>query len=354
MRAHQNRRWFALLAVAAAAFMLISPFVGPAGAGIGPGGRDNKNRRIAVGDVTVVLGETVDGPLITIDGDAEIRGKVDGSAVVIRGDLLARRDATIDGDVFVAKGDARIYGTVRGDVIVLRGRAVIGADALVTGDVRSSDDPSVARAARVRGDVSDIDIAGILRSLGVGILVFWWIAVTVSTAILGVILISLFPRGLESTVGVGRARHGWWRAVLIGLAIVIGMPVVAFIAISTLVGLPLGLGVLGAMGLVHAIGYVIGAFFLGRAILRPPTSRFGAFFLGWGILRVLAVIPGLGVLVWVAAAVFGIGMLALAAVHAGRMPPSPSEASPASPTPELGSTDATPSSDEGATDATVV
>jgi hypothetical protein len=105
------------------------------------------------------------------------------------------------------------------------------------------------------------------------------------------------------------------------------------------------------MGLVHAIGYVTGAFFLGRAILRPPTSRFGAFFLGWGILRVLAVIPGLGVLVWVAAAVFGIGMLALAAVHAGRMPPSPSEASPA---PELGSTDATPSSDEGATDATVV
>jgi hypothetical protein len=118
---------------------------------------------------------------------------------------------------------------------------------------------------------------------------------------------------------VGRSR-AWWHALLAGLGVVIGMPVAAFLAFGTVVGLPLGLGILGAMGFVHAIGYVAGAFFLGRTILKSPRNRWSAFFLGWGILRVLAILPGLGVLVWVGAAVYGIGTLSVVAVRAGQVP----------------------------------
>jgi hypothetical protein len=98
--------------------------------------------------------------------------------------------------------------------------------------------------------------------------------------------------------------------------------------------LPLALGILGAMGFVHAIGYVVGAYFLGRAILKPPRNRWPAFFLGWGILRVLAILPGIGVLVWIAAAVYGIGALAVVAVRAGQIPrdtSGPSDADAARP-----------------------
>jgi hypothetical protein len=93
----------------------------------------------------------------------------------------------------------------------------------------------------------------------------------------------------------------------------------------------LGLGLLGALGLIHAVGYVVGAFFLGRVILKPPKNRFGAFFVGWAILRAAALVPLFGVLVWIATAVYGLGMVALAGFTAGQMPrrPAPDTAPPA-------------------------
>lgn len=320
MRTHRNLR--TALAGAALAVTLVVLAAAPASAGVGPDGRE-RNRRIGVGGVAVAAGETVDGPLVGVDGRAEVAGTVDGTAIVIRGNLVVTADGVIDGDVLVVRGDARINGRVDGDVTVLSGRAVIGADAVVRGDVASTDEPRVARGARVTGDVDDIDIAGILASIGAGILIFWWIAVTVSTAVLGTLLLALFPRALEASAGVGRDPKRWWIALLVGLGLVIGLPIVGVVAVGSLLGLPLGLGVLGALGLLHALGYVAGAFFLGRCILKTPKNRFGAFFVGWAILRVLAVLPGLGVLVWIAAAVYGLGTLAVAAFRAGQQPRTP-------------------------------
>jgi len=314
-----NRRRIIAFAAAIVALAVLGPLSGLAHAGTGPGGRLDRNRRIAVGDVFVDSTEDVDGPLIAVDGNATIAGSVDGSAFVVKGDVRLRDGGFVDGDVFVVKGDALISGKVDGDVVVLRGRAIIRDGANVTGDVSSTETPRVERGARVKGDVNDINLGSILRSIGIGLLVFWWVAVTASTLALGAIILGLFPRAMESAAEVGRSR-AWWHALLAGLGIVIGMPVAAFLAIGTVVGLPLALGLLGAMGLVHAIGYVVGAYFLGRAILKPPRNRWSAFFLGWGILRVLAILPGIGVLVWIAAAVYGIGALAVVAVRAGQIP----------------------------------
>jgi hypothetical protein len=45
-----------------------------------------------------------------------------------------------------------------------------------------------------------------------------------------------------------------------------------------------------------------------------------AFLAGWGILRLLALIPVAGGLVWLAATVWGLGALVIAARTAGREP----------------------------------
>jgi len=318
----QRRRILTLAAVVAVlltVLAMLGPLVAAAGAGTGPRGREHRNRRIAVGDVFVDPTETVDGPLIAVDGQAVIEGKVDGSAFLAKGDMSVRDGGLVDGDVFVVKGDAVISGKVDGDVVVLRGRAIVRDGGTVTGDVSSTETPRIQRGGRVRGDVNDINLGSILRSIGVGLLVFWWVAVTASTLALGAVILGLFPRAMEASADVGRSR-AWWHALLAGLGIVIGMPVAAFLAIGTVVGLPLALGILGAMGFVHAIGYVVGAYVLGRAILKPPRNRWTAFFLGWGILRVLAILPGIGVLVWIAAAVYGIGALSVVAVRAGQIP----------------------------------
>ncbi len=79
-----------------------------------------------------------------------------------------------------------------------------------------------------------------------------------------------------------------------------------------MLGLPLGIALLLALLPIYAIGYTTSAFLLGRAIVKPPTSRFLAFLAGWGILRVIALVPGLGVLAWFGATVFGLGALGIA------------------------------------------
>jgi cytoskeletal protein CcmA (bactofilin family) len=332
----KRRRILARGATAALVFLVLGTLLGPlaatAGAGTGPRGLD-RNRRIAVGDVFVEAGEKVDGPLIAIDGRATISGTVDDSAFVIKGDVRVHDGGFVDGDVFVVKGDAVIAGKVDGDVVVLRGRAVIRDGALVTGDVSSTETPRVEKGARVRGDVKDINLGSILRAFGISLLLFWWVAVTASTLALGAVMVGVFQRAMEGAADVGRSR-AWWHALLAGLGVIVGMPIAAFLAFGTVVGIPLGLGLLGVMGFVHAIGYVTGAFFLGRSILKPPRSLWSAFFLGWGILRVLAILPGIGVLVWVAAAVYGIGALSVVAVRAGHLPRGTTGAPDAGPPPE--------------------
>ena len=324
MHAHRTHRTVGATLLGAALILLVLVVTAAAAAaGTGPGSRGDRNRRIAFGDIRVAAGEVVDGPLIGVDDDTRISGTVDGRAFVLRGDLVVTAGGTVDGDVVVVRGDARIDGRVDGNVVVLGGRAVVNGDAVVRGDVSSTRAPRVARGARVTGDIDHIDLPGIIAALGAGLLLFWWVAVTVSTAVLGAILLALLPRGFEAAAAVGRDGTRWWIAVFVGVGLAIAFPVVGILALISLVGLPLGLGLLGALGLIHAVGYIAGAHFLGRVILKPPKNRFGAFFVGWAILRAVALVPGLGVLVWIAAAVYGLGMLALAGFTAGQMPRGP-------------------------------
>ena len=319
MRTH---RMFRSLAVVAALVVVLRVAATAAGAGVGPRDRDrDRNRAIAVGDILVTAGTEVDGPLLGVDGDATIAGTVDGDAFVVRGDLVVQKGGEVDGNVVVLRGDARINGTVDGDVVVIGGSAVVSGSATVDGDVVSTKSPRVAAGAKVSGDVQHVNIARALATLGFGLLVFWWIATTLSTAVFGALLLLVIPRGMEAGAAAGRSKSQWWVSLLVGIGLVIGIPVLAAVAIGSLLGLPLGLGLLGALGMMHGLGYVAGAFFLGRCILKTPKNRFGAFFVGWAILRVLALLPAVGMLVWVLAVTYGIGTLAVAGFRAGRARP---------------------------------
>src|SRR6266511_3347391 len=84
----------------------------------------------------------------------------------------------------------------------------------------------------------------------------------------------------------------------------------------------------------------VGAFAIGRWIVKPPAGRMKAFLAGWGVLRVLALIPFFGGLVWTIVALFGLGATAVAvwrsrrAVREGTSPPPPpAPTRPTSPVP---------------------
>ena len=260
---------------------------------------------------------------VVITGGATVpAGRTAGDVVVVDGTV--RIAGHVTGDVISVSGPVRVTGRVDGDLVAVSDRAVLGSTARVGGDLRYGDErPVLARGASVGGKVSNEDWADAASGWGWVSLIGWWLAVSVSTLVVGVLLVVLAPAALHAAERAVRERLG--ATVAWGLGIAIGVPLLAVLALVTLVGIPFGIAVLLAAIPVLLVAYVTSAWMLGRRVLRNrSTSRWAALFAGWGILRVLALIPVVGALVGLVATVVGLGALAVALWRAGR-PDAPAE-----------------------------
>src|SRR4030095_16700340 len=115
-------------------------------------------------------------------------------AVVCTGGVLI--DGTVSETLVVFNGRTEITGTVGEDVVVFNGSVVLRSAARVGGDVVSRQTPQIEDGATVEGSIDDLqkrwdywDITFVGR-LG------WWLAYTVSTLVLGLVLLML-ARGLD-------------------------------------------------------------------------------------------------------------------------------------------------------------
>jgi cytoskeletal protein CcmA (bactofilin family) len=253
------RRLPALLA----ALLALALLAAPACAASLDGEADDDAVVVINGDVTVKPGETAKGVFI-VDGNARIAGRVDGDVVLVAGDALVA--GRVDGDVVTIAGEARLLPTARVD------------GDLIYGDER----PRVAPAATVTGQIEKEDWRDSLGLLPfVGAFVFW-LVIGISAAVLGILLLLIAPRAADATAAQAQSR--FWTAVGIGAGILIALPIVALVAAITLVGLPLAIGI-------------------GLALL------------------VAALLPILGLLVWLGAVVVGLGLIG-AAIGAARQEPA--------------------------------
>jgi cytoskeletal protein CcmA (bactofilin family) len=264
-------------------------------------GSDSKTIVVVSGDVTVPRGETVDG-IVVVSGDVHLAGRSEG-------------------DVVLVSGDAVVSGRIEGDLVTIAGRAHLLQRAYVSGDVIYSDEkPLVSGAAAVRGDIKKENWPGSLGFLPfIGAFLFW-LAIGISAAILGVLLLLIAPRAADAIYARSRERAG--PVIAIGIAIAICLPVAAVIAAITLVGLPLAIGVALALLPLGAVAYVASAWALGRRIVKEPRGRIVAFLAGLAILRLAALVPVLGLIVGLAASIFGLGLIgaAIGAARASRQP----------------------------------
>lgn len=259
---------------------------------------------VVSGDVTVPRGETVDGVYV-VSGDVHLAGRSEG-------------------DVVLFSGDATVSGRIEGDLVTFGGRARVLPRAFISDDVRYGDErPLVAGAAIVRGDVSKESWpdSGDLFPFVAGIV--FWLAIGVSAAILGVLLLLIAPRAADAIHERSRERIG--PLIAIGIAILICLPIASVIAAVTLVGLPLAIGILLALLPLGAVAYVASAWALGRRVVKPPRGRIVSFLAGLAILRLAALIPILGFFIGLAAVVFGLGLLG-AAIGTAREPRQPAPA----------------------------
>ncbi len=238
--------------------------------------------------------------VVVFDGSANVEGSVRDSVVVFSGPVV-------------------ISGDVDGDVVVFDGLLTVRNGAHVGGDI-FADRRAIEAGAQIDGTAQSTKKFAFAASwASVAVLAAIWLTVAVSLLILGLLLLWLAPRGADAVFAAGRtavgASIGW------GLAVVFGLPVIAGVAMATVVGLPLGLGVFFALGLLYMVGMVMGAWFLGRSIMKK-SSRAGAFTIGWLIVSGISLIPGLGFIVWLAATVYGWGTICVATYRA-RKPSTP-------------------------------
>lgn len=294
--------------VAIAGLLISLALASPAAAQDGATDREEDEQVVLTGGLVVPEGETV-GTVVVFNGPVVIEGTVTDSVVVFN-------------------GRTEISGTVQEDVVVFNGRLLIRSGAEVGGDVASQQSPEIEDGATVRGSVQNIANRIDWENLGFAGRVAWWIGYSVSSLVLGLLMLLFAPRLDPAIVDVVRTRMG--AGFGFGAAAFFLTPIVAVILLVTIVGIPLGIFVLLGLALIYTVGYVVGALALGRLLVKPPASRFLAFLAGLGILRLVALIPVAGGLAWLVTAIFGLGALGVAArrpapgiVETSSMPPPP-------------------------------
>jgi cytoskeletal protein CcmA (bactofilin family) len=254
---------------------------------------------------------------VVISGSVLVpRGQTVGDVVVIDGPVTVAGHAT--GDVVAVHGRVDITGQVDGDVAAVSRTAVLAPTARVGGDVLyGSARPRITPGASVGGTVTKKnwdDVVG--PGWGWRAHLALWFAVSVSTLVLGLLLLWFAPRAADAVLAAWRDTPGG--AVGWGIALMIGLPLAAVIAVVTLVGIPFGIGLLLALLPLLAIGYAYGCWMLGRSLLGPPRSRVPAFLAGWAILRLVALVPFLGGVAGFLVTAAGLGAALLAIWRARR------------------------------------
>jgi hypothetical protein len=243
------------------------------------------------------------GDAIIFDGDATIAGTVTGNVIAFHGDVV-------------------VTGSVGENAISVTGRVTLGPGAQVDQDVVSRLRPVIDPSATYGGSVRRPDWNADWRDFRLFGRIAIWIASTVSSFLLGLVLILFAPRAADAVARTGIERIG--PSIGWGALAFFAIPTAAAIAMVTLVGLPLGLGVILALGLLYWIGYTAAAMTLGRRVGGDARSRLLAFTIGWAILRAIALVPFLAGVAWLAATIWGLGALILTAR------PGAERASPAS------------------------
>jgi len=249
---------------------------------------------------------------IVLSGRVDVaRGQTVAQVVVFRGS--ANVEGVALGDVVVFSGKVTVAGQVGGSVVNLDGPVVLAPSAQVRGDVISRQQVVVRKGAQVEGSVR----SSVPFSLRAPLSWFGgfatWLAVTISTLLLGLALVWLVPRATELIGDV--ALESPLPASLWGLGWMFGAPLIAVVTMLSLLALPLGLTFLLALAFLYLAGNAWTGWAIGRLVL-PDKGRYVTLLAGVGILRgvtfILGLVPVVGGLVWILAGAFGLGAASLA------------------------------------------
>lgn len=291
---------------------------------------------VAAAAGTISVPGQVQGSVRATGGNLSIAGTVRDDVLVGGGTLEIGPNARLGRDLLYGGGTLALNGQVARDVRV--GAGTLTVDGSVGGSLRADiEQLTVADGATIAGDLTysaaqsasiapGATVSGQTERLAtpgpaqptmtdrVIDVVVNWLRMLVAMLLVGAVFVLLFPDVSQ------RASHSLssapWPSVGIGLALLIGVPVlaVAVLIAGILIGgwwlAPILLGVYAA---ALVLGYAVSGLFVGRAV----TGRFGRdrlhtatyLVIGVALLLLVGLIPILGWVVGIVAAVAGLGAL---------------------------------------------
>jgi len=265
-------------------------------------------------DVSVVQGNA------TIQSGAAAREVVTVLGNVrIEGGATAKRVVAVGGNVEVAAG-----ASVEEDVISIGGRVNIDPEAEVGGTRTSFAVPGLPGALgllghRVFGQGETSPLWAIVQILVKFVVLF----------VLGLIVLSLFPRRLDAVTG--SMLENPFKSVLAGLLGWLVMPVLAVLLAVTIVGIPLVAVQILAVVAATVLGLTALIFYVGRMLPLPTQGgpAVAQLAVGVGIFAVLTEIPFLGAVVWISVLLITFGAVLRTRFGQPREPLSTSPVPPA-------------------------
>ncbi|HSX29743.1 MAG TPA: hypothetical protein VLE73_04255 [Candidatus Saccharimonadales bacterium] len=307
---------------------------------------------------TVTITGTVHGDVICagqtititghVTGDVRLAGQnvtvsapVTGNATLAGQTFVLSSSGSIGGDATVGSSSSTLRGPIGRDLVVGGGTVVI--DSSVGRDIKAqAQSMELASGAHVGGSISLVsqqDVKkdkgavvvgkisrteptheqarskhGAVFGFGFGWFVYWLVALLVMTLALTL----LFPR-----LFVGVSAHAIprpWKALLVGFVASLVVPIIVLLSLVSIVGIPLAIVVACLWLAALLVSGPLFGFYLGRLILRGPSSPLLIALVGVGALVILYFIPIIGALTLAASTWIGTGMLLL---HIFRSTPKP-------------------------------
>jgi hypothetical protein len=273
---------------------------------------------VKVGGGQIIISGEIGGNLVAAGGNISLEESSSvGSYIVIAGGNVNTL-GTIEGNTYLFVGNVTTNSQIGGDLEASTGMIRIGPKTTIGGDltITSDEEPLVDESATIVGEttikepvvkvpqeIKETDVEGISQAFA-GIKMFMTLIGAVSTFIVGLILIKLFPNYMESCKDQIEKRT--WRSVGFGLLALFVTPVLFVLLLVLVVTIPLALITIAIFSLYLYLAKIFVIYWAGRRFFKNST-KIASFGLSVLIFTLLMLIPIIGGFVSFITLIFGLG-----------------------------------------------
>jgi cytoskeletal protein CcmA (bactofilin family) len=274
-----------------------------------------KNVRALAGQV--LISGNIGNNVTAVAGNVQLLGSatVGNNAVITAGNVDL--SAKIGSDVTVVASNLRISSYVSHNIQAYVGQLRITSKAHLAGsvDYRSSSLAWIDQGATIQGEITHHPslvhqlVKGTwIQGLLVGGKIVALLMNFVYSLVIGVILIKMFPKNLESALHILKTHP--WKAFSWGLMLLILLPLASLILLMTILGVPFALTLIAANIIGFYTAKIYSVFWASNWIFgkfKFRIHRIPILTVGLILYFFLTSIPFLGIMISFAAMLFGLG-----------------------------------------------